>query len=69
MKKRVISAILCGMMAASLLGTVAFADETKTFTVGFDAECPPDGYRDYNGEYVAFDLVLAAEVYSGDDIV
>ena len=37
MKKRVISAILCGMMAASLLGTVAFADETKTFTVGFDA--------------------------------
>ena len=46
MKKRVISAILCGMMAASLLGTVAFADETKTFTVGFDAEYPPYGYME-----------------------
>ena len=62
MKKRVISAILCGMMAASLLGTVAFADETKTFTVGFDAEYPPFGYKDDNGDYVGFDLDLAQEV-------
>lgn len=33
-----------------------------TFTVGFDAEFPPYGYRDENGEYVGFDLDLAAEV-------
>lgn len=34
----------------------------KTFTVGFDAEFPPYGYMDENGEYVGFDLDLAAEV-------
>ena len=34
----------------------------KTFTVGFDAEFPPYGYQDDNGEYVGFDLDLAAAV-------
>lgn len=33
-----------------------------TFTVGFDAEFPPYGYMDDNGEYVGFDLSLAQEV-------
>lgn len=37
------------------------SDQT-TFTVGFDAEFPPYGYMDENGEYVGFDLDLAAEV-------
>lgn len=37
---------------------------TKTFTLGFDAEFPPYGYKDENGEYVGFDLDLAAEVCS-----
>ncbi|MCI8851882.1 MAG: amino acid ABC transporter substrate-binding protein [Lachnospiraceae bacterium] len=36
--------------------------EKKTFTVGFDAEFPPYGYKDENGEYVGFDLSLAQEV-------
>lgn len=36
--------------------------DKKTFTVGFDAEFPPYGYRDESGEYVGFDLDLAAEV-------
>lgn len=36
--------------------------EGETFTVGFDAEFPPYGYRDESGEYVGFDLDLAAEV-------
>ena len=36
--------------------------ERKTFTVGFDAEFPPYGYMDDNGEYVGFDLELANEV-------
>lgn len=36
--------------------------EAKTFTVGFDAEFPPYGYMDDNGEYVGFDLDLAQEV-------
>ncbi|MBU3839549.1 MAG: amino acid ABC transporter substrate-binding protein [Candidatus Ruminococcus intestinipullorum] len=42
------------------------ADETKgnsnTFTVGFDANFPPYGYKDESGEYVGFDLDLAQEV-------
>lgn len=38
------------------------AEDITTFTVGFDAEFPPYGYRDENGEYVGFDLDLAAEV-------
>lgn len=33
-----------------------------TFTVGFDAEFPPYGYKDESGEYVGFDLDLAQEV-------
>lgn len=37
-------------------------EETATFTVGFDAEFPPYGYMDDNGEYVGFDLSLAEEV-------
>ena len=40
----------------------ADADAVKTFTVGFDAEFPPYGYMDENGEYVGFDLSLAEEV-------
>ena len=33
--------------------------EGSTFTVGFDAEYPPFGYMDDNGEYVGFDLDVA----------
>lgn len=36
--------------------------ERTTFTIGFDAEYPPYGYKDQSGEYVGFDLDLAAEV-------
>lgn len=36
--------------------------EGDTFTVGFDANFPPYGYKDENGEYVGFDLDLAQEV-------
>ena len=44
-------------------GTVAEeSTERTTFTVGFDAEFPPYGYMDDNGEYVGFDLSLAQEV-------
>ena len=34
----------------------------KQFIVGVDAEYPPYGYKDDNGEYVGFDLDLAQEV-------
>lgn len=36
--------------------------DRTTLTVGFDAEFPPYGYMDEDGEYVGFDLDLAAEV-------
>ncbi|MCR5800186.1 MAG: amino acid ABC transporter substrate-binding protein [Lachnospiraceae bacterium] len=36
--------------------------DRTTFTVGFDAEFPPYGYMDDNGEYTGFDLELAEEV-------
>ena len=39
------------------------AEEVKTFTVGFDAEFPPYGYKDETtGEYTGFDLELAQAV-------
>ena len=56
---------MAGVMAASMMtGVVSvYADaENKTLTVGFDAEYPPFGYKDDNGEYVGFDLDLAQEV-------
>ena len=34
----------------------------KQFVVGFDAEFPPMGFQDNNGEYVGFDRDLAKEV-------
>lgn len=37
-------------------------NERTTFTVGFDAEFPPYGYMDENGDYTGFDLELAQEV-------
>lgn len=42
--------------------TAAEEAERTTFTVGFDAEFPPYGYMDDNGEYVGFDLELAEKV-------
>ena len=48
------------VLAMSLL--TGCGSSAKTFTVGFDAEFPPYGYRADNGEYVGFDLDLAQEV-------
>lgn len=60
--KRVLVALLAISMAAGVLTGCGSKGSDKTFTVGFDAEFPPYGYRDDNGEYVGFDLDLAAEV-------
>lgn len=40
----------------------AASGERTAFTVGFDAEYPPYGYMDDNGEYTGFDLELAQAV-------
>lgn len=52
------------MMLVLVMGLTACGDkdEKKKFVVGFDPAFPPYGYLDENGEYVGFDLDLAAEV-------
>ncbi len=66
--------VLAGCGSASKTETTAAKDDSKTaatvssdgstkFTVGFDAEFPPYGYKDKKtGEYTGFDLELAEEV-------
>lgn len=48
------------MVVCTLVGCGNKGD--NTFIVGFDANFPPYGYTDDNGDYVGFDLDLAAEV-------
>ncbi len=57
----------CGSDAAKPEATPAedtATEERTKLIVGFDAEYPPYGYRDEAGDYVGFDLDLAAEVCS-----
>lgn len=62
--KRVIAAFLLAVvMISGLCVTEVHAEnDDTTFVMGFDAEFPPYGYKNDNGEYVGFDLDLAAEV-------
>jgi polar amino acid transport system substrate-binding protein len=70
--KKVFAGVLCAAMLVSSLGMSAFADETEAagsglategkLVVGFDAEYPPYGYMDDDGNYTGFDLELAAAV-------
>ena len=63
MTKRWLCTLMSVAMIASLgAGTVCSAEEDNTFIVGFDAEYPPYGYMDDNGEYTGFDLELAQAV-------
>ena len=53
----------CLMAAGICSGVTVYADaDSKTLTVGFDAEYPPFGYMDESGEYVGFDLDVAQKV-------
>jgi len=54
--------ILALLLVLGIVAGCADKSEDKTFTVGFDAEFPPYGYMDDNGEYTGFDLDLAQEV-------
>lgn len=64
MKKKIMAALLAAVMTAGMLSTAAVQAgiEDKTLIVGFDAEYPPYGYMDDNGEYTGFDLELAQAV-------
>lgn len=58
--KKLVGILLTVALVATML--VGCGNDDKTLVVGFDAEFPPYGYQDDNGEYVGFDLDLAAEV-------
>ena len=73
--KKILALTVSAIMAMGLLAgcgsdkaadtaakTAETTEEGRTFTVGFDAEFPPYGYMDENGEYTGFDLELAQEV-------
>lgn len=72
MMKKVLAGALGAVMVISSLGMLTYADETEAasdglategkFVVGFDAEYPPYGYMDDEGNYTGFDLELAAAV-------
>ena len=60
MTKKIACGVLTTILVAGVLAGCGKKD--NTFTVGFDAEYPPYGYMDENGEYTGFDLELAEEV-------
>ncbi len=71
-KKRTFKNMLIALLAFSMIATNVFGfgspakvqaeNDDNTLIVGFDASFPPYGYKDENGEYIGFDLDLAAEV-------
>lgn len=62
MNKKIIILIALIFSAVFLVACGGNAKDDKKFVVGFDAEFPPYGFIDDKGEYVGFDLDLAAEV-------
>ena len=57
MKKKAVAVVMTAVMALGMVSAVSVQAgiEDKTLIVGFDAEYPPYGYMDENGEYVGFD--------------
>ena len=64
MRKKMLAVVLAATMTVGMVsGVTVYADaESKTLVVGFDAEYPPFGYMDDNGDYVGFDLDVAQKV-------
>lgn len=59
MKKRALAIMLAAVMVCGVAATVTVQADEGTLVVGFDAEYPPFGYMDENGEYTGFDLEVA----------
>ena len=64
-----VSVLMLGTVSAGLFdflgggnSTNQTANDNSTFIVGFDAEFPPYGFMDKDGNYTGFDLDLAKEV-------
>jgi len=61
--KRFLLSMMALVAVCALFTGCSKAGSTTTFTVGFDAEFPPYGFKDEKtGEYTGFDLDLAQEV-------
>lgn len=61
MKRQILKALTVLLIISALTGGMAACGKKEkaqmsdgTFTVGFDAEFPPYGYKDESGEYVGF---------------
>lgn len=59
MKKRIVAVMMAAVMTAGMVSALNVTAENQTLTVGFDAEYPPFGYMNEEGEYVGFDLDVA----------
>ena len=64
MKKKTVAVLMAAVMTMGMMSAVSVQAgvEDKTLIVGFDAEYPPYGYMDEDGEYTGFDLELAQAV-------
>ena len=64
MKRKTIAVVMAALMTVGMMSAVNVQAgiEDKTLVVGFDAEYPPYGYMDEDGEYTGFDLELAQAV-------
>ena len=64
MKKKAVAVLMTAVLAMGMVSAVSVQAgiEDKTLIVGFDAEYPPYGYMDDDGEYTGFDLELAQAV-------
>ena len=63
MKRALIILLALALLMACFMGCAKKeTKETRTFTVGFDAEFPPFGFIADDGSYDGFDLAVAEEV-------
>lgn len=58
----ILGVLILGLVGSLMMFVPGQAAGQEEFIVGFDAEFPPYGYMDDDGEYVGFDLDLAEEV-------
>ena len=62
MLKKLIRTMFLAAAALFICTACGEKSNAKTFTVGFDADFPPYGFKAPDGTYTGFDLELAAEV-------
>ena len=64
MKKKIVCLLAMTLAAVAVTGCGTQKDAGKTFTVGFDAEYPPYGYMDDNGEKRTLNIAGVENLFS-----